>query len=265
MVMYAPGRHRQPDHDEPARRRRSASCKPLWSLYGALVVHRRCVMLVGAARADRDGLSPAAQRGARARSCSFLGVPLDTPAASTAGSAPACVLVVGVGAVRDGAAPLRAQSGAQAQEEIESGDQAAGRPGMTATHSNCKDAAQELRQDRDHPRRQPGGEAGRAHRHHRPQRRRQVDAVQPDQRPPRAHQRRGAAQRPAHRRPDSRSRSTAWACRAASRSPTSSPSCRCSRTCAAGCCGAWATATRSGSSSPNLRRRQRARRGAAAT
>ena len=42
--------------------------------------------------------------------------------------------------------------------------------------------------------------AGRARRHHRPQRRRQVDAVQPDQRPLRAHQRRHAAQRRAHQR-----------------------------------------------------------------
>jgi branched-chain amino acid transport system ATP-binding protein len=42
--------------------------------------------------------------------------------------------------------------------------------------------------------------AGRAGGHHRPQRRRQVHAVQPDQRALRAHQRRGAAQRPAHQR-----------------------------------------------------------------
>ena len=48
------------------------------------------------------------------------------------------------------------------------------------------DVAQELRQDRDHPRRQPRDRAGRAPRDHRPERRRQVDAVQPDQRPLRA-------------------------------------------------------------------------------
>ena len=40
----------------------------------------------------------------------------------------------------------------------------------------------------------------------------------------------------------------AW--RGASRSPTSSGACRCSRTCAAACCGRWATATRSGNSWP---------------
>ena len=83
----------------------------------------------------------------------------------------------------------------------------------------------------------------RAHRRHRAQRRRQVHAVQPDQRPLRAHQRRGAAATASASTARSRSRSTAWACRAASRSPTSSPSSACSRTCAAACCGAWATAT----------------------
>ena len=50
-----------------------------------------------------------------------------------------------------------------------------------------------------------------------------------------------------------RSRSTGAACRAASRSPTSSRACRCSRTSAARCCGRWATATRSGSTSTACR------------
>jgi hypothetical protein len=55
--------------------------------------------------------------------------------------------------------------------------------------------AQELRQDRDHPRRQPAVSAGERDRGDRPERRRQVHAVQPDQRALRAHQRRRAAQR----------------------------------------------------------------------
>ncbi|MCK7497766.1 MAG: ATP-binding cassette domain-containing protein [Comamonadaceae bacterium] len=59
----------------------------------------------------------------------------------------------------------------------------------------------------------------------------------------------------------SRTRSTAWACRAASRSPTSSTGCRCSRTCAARCCGRSATATRSGSNLNRLDDAERARRG----
>ena len=45
-----------------------------------------------------------------------------------------------------------------------------------------RDVEQELRRDRDHPRRRPRHPARRAARHHRPQRRRQDDAVQPDQR-----------------------------------------------------------------------------------
>src|SRR5712692_7603634 len=45
--------------------------------------------------------------------------------------------------------------------------------------------AQEFRADRDHPRRQPDHPARRAPRHDRSQRRRQIDAVQPDQRTPR--------------------------------------------------------------------------------
>ena len=44
---------------------------------------------------------------------------------------------------------------------------------------------------------------------------------------------------------------SAW--RAASRSPTSSGACRCSRTCAAACCGRWVIATRSGNSWPTSR------------
>ena len=54
---------------------------------------------------------------------------------------------------------------------------------------------QEFRRDPDHSRRQPGGTAGRAPRHHRAERRRQIDPVQPDQRPLHPELRHGPAQR----------------------------------------------------------------------
>mmetsp|Transcript_54949 Transcript_54949/g.134444 ORF Transcript_54949/g.134444 Transcript_54949/m.134444 type:complete len:227 (+) Transcript_54949:149-829(+) len=60
--------------------------------------------------------------------------------------------------------------------------------------------AQELRQERDHPRRPAGRAARRARRHHRAQRRRQEHAVQPDQLPLCAHLGRDPSARPAHRR-----------------------------------------------------------------
>ena len=62
----------------------------------------------------------------------------------------------------------------------------------------------------------------RAHRHHRPERRRQVDAVQSHQRPLRPDQRRDPAERRSASTACCRTRSTGSAWRAASRSPTSS-------------------------------------------
>ena len=124
-----------------------------------------------------------------------------TPRASTAGSA-RLRHAHRAGPVRGDAPPLRAPVGRdpgissrKRMKRRESTVSAA--PGRQL---GAEGPAQELRQDRDHPRRQPGGAAGRAHRRDRPQRRGQVHAVQPDQRPLRAHQRRGAAQWPAHRR-----------------------------------------------------------------
>ena len=92
--------------------------------------------------------------------------------------------------------------------------------------------------------------AGRAGRHHRAQRRRQVtlfNLISGRFAPTSGDILLNGA---AHRRPASLTRSTAWAWRAASRSATCSRACRCSRTCAAPCSGTWATATRSGASWP---------------
>ena len=86
----------------------------------------------------------------------------------------------------------------------------------------------------------------RASLHHRPERRRQDHLLQPDQRPVPDHLGRDPAERRSASTRCRRTGSTGWACRAASRSPRSSTACRCSRTCAARCCGAAATATRSG-------------------
>ena len=113
-----------------------------------------------------------------------------------------------------------------------------------------KDLRKSLRQDRDHPRHRARGRAGRARRDHRPERRRQVDALQSHQRPLRADQRRDPAQRQAHRRPDAVRDQPP---RPGAQLPDHQHlrrACRCSRTCAAACSGRWATATRSGSSWP---------------
>ena len=82
--------------------------------------------------------------------------------------------------------------------------------------------------------------ARRAPRHHRPERRRQVDAVQPHQRPLRADLRHHPAEGRGRSRGLRPTRSTAAGCRAASRSPTSSRACsvyeniRCARAVVAG-------------------------------
>ena len=98
----------------------------------------------------------------------------------------------------------------------------AGGDGMTAPAVELRDVRKNFGAHRDHPRRQPRHPARRAPRHHRPQRRRQDHAVQPDQRPVPDHlghdRGRTASRSPAWRR----RRSTASACRAASRSPRSS-------------------------------------------
>ena len=63
-------------------------------------------------------------------------------------------------------------------------------------------SAQELRRDADHPRRLARRRRGRAARDHRPERRRQIDAVPPHQRPHQAELGRGASARRAHHRAD---------------------------------------------------------------
>ena len=101
---------------------------------------------------------------------------------------------------------------------------------------------QELRHHADHSRRFARHRDGRAARDHRPQRRRQVHAVQSRQRPLRADARLDPAPRRveiAGRRPTG---STAAGSRAASRSPTSSRASSCTRTSAAASSGRWATA-----------------------
>ena len=96
-------------------------------------------------------------------------------------------------------------------------------------------------------------EKGERHADHRAERRRQVDAVQPDQRPLPAHLR-AASTCTARTSPASKPQDiNRAACRAASRSPTSFRSCRCSRTSAAPCCGRSATSIPSGIGSARLK------------
>ena len=103
-----------------------------------------------------------------------------------------------------------------------------------------------LRRDADHPRRVARRAARRAARDHRAQRRRQVDAVQPDQRALRANAGLDPARRTGDRRRAALRDQPPRAWRGASRSPTSFRGCRCSRTCAAPCSGRSVTATASG-------------------
>ena len=138
------------------------------------------------------------------------------------------------------------------QEEIENEikRQGGGMSGPAPAHSSSRTCARASARPRSSAASTCAVHAGRARRDHRPQRRRQVDAVQPDQRPLRAHQRRGPAQRQAHRRPEAVRDQPAGPVAQLPDHQHLPPACRCSRTCAAACCGRWATATRSGSSSP---------------
>ena len=192
-------RRRQPDHDEPAR----GAVRQVQALLGCstrgLLVDG-AVLVAGARGHRRDDLSHAAQRGARARGAVRRACTLDTSSADELArrrrrcwwSAWRCSRSCGA-----------ASCGPGARRRKRSKPRSSAGGGMSRRHdlrTRTQGPAQELRQDRDHPRRRPGGERRRAHRHHRPERRRQVDAVQPDQRPAGAQQRRGAAERPAHRR-----------------------------------------------------------------
>ena len=86
--------------------------------------------------------------------------------------------------------------------------------------------AQEFRRPGRHRRRHARRHAGRAARHHRPERRRQDDADQPDFRAARARRGQNRVRRPRHHGPAGARARSAWAWRARSRSP---PSCRDSR------------------------------------
>ena len=90
---------------------------------------------------------------------------------------------------------------------------------------------QDLRWLHGRRRREPRRSGARHHRRDRAERRRQVDAVQPDHRPSARRQRQCRARGPRHHRHPRRTRSAAWASAARSSAPTSSPSSPCSRTC----------------------------------
>ena len=261
------GRHRQPDHDERARRRATASCTGCWSWYAVLAA----TALVDAGRrggADRDGLPPAARHRdrldaalpgpharRRQRRRSWLGALAVTVVGFAAFEVVRRRFAVDWGAIQseierdmtfkepDVAAPT---GGAAAPPK----PRRASHDDGSAPRRRAEGPAQVLRQDRDHPRRQP--------------------AVAP-------------GERVAIIGPNGAGKSTLFNLISGRFGPTSGEillngkridgllpyeinrlglarsfqitqhlrrGCRCSRTCAAACCGRWATATRSGSSWP---------------
>ena len=251
------GRHRQPDHDEPARRARSASsagwrCRTWrWPSTGAADAGRR-------RGADRDDLPPAAQHGARARAA------LPRPDARTC-SRWRSWLGAAVGRWSSASAlfEIARRRFARRWSEVQERDRAQQEPepqGGKRRRSACgtpRASPLELKDLRKSFGKTeiirganlavaPGERVAIIG----PERRRQVDAVQPDQRPLRRHQRRDPAQRPAHRRPEAVRDQPPRPGAQLPGHATCSRGCRCSRTCAAACSGRWATATRSGSSWP---------------
>ena len=89
------------------------------------------------------------------------------------------------------------------------------------SRSASRDVNKAFGQTEDHPRRQSRRREGRTPRHHRPERRRQDHAVQPDQRPLSDVVGRNPVSTASASTACRRTRSTAWGCRAASRSPRS--------------------------------------------
>ena len=123
------------------------------------------LLLAGAAgggrcrSADRDGLSPPAERGARPGSSSSSGVHARSPRVRTSWLGAAAVLLVWAWSLLEFVRrALRRGCGRRRQEEIEAEHQAAGAGDERADlRAGTERPAQELRQDRDHPRRRPRG------------------------------------------------------------------------------------------------------------
>jgi branched-chain amino acid transport system permease protein len=189
------GRHREPGHDERARR----AYKKLGRLipwYLALIV-TALVMLAGAAALIE--LVYHLQLGASLDpKLHLFGMTLDTSSAASWLGALAVALIgfAMFDFVRRRFARVWGTIQARSRRSPR-----AGRSGDNGLRDRAEGPAQVVRQHRDHPRREPGRAAGRAGRDHRPERRRQVDPVQPHQRPLRSDQRRDRAERQAHREP----------------------------------------------------------------